>query len=179
MIFPDTKTPDLRLPTLSHGPFDLSKPQGRNGTLVVFYRGLHCPLCIKQMGEIEQMLPEFEKREVDVVLVSADPAEKAVKTVEKAGVSKVRVAHSLALSDARDDWGLYISSARDGSEEPAMFNEPGIFYVRPDGSLYASWVQTAPFARPRMEDVVKALDFAIDKAYPPRGTVQAALAPAA
>ena len=58
-----------------------------------------------------------------------------------------------------------------GIEEPALFSEPGLFLVRPDGTLYWSAVQTMPFSRPHFADVLTALDFVIDKNYPARGEV--------
>lgn len=175
MQFPGEKTPTLSLPTLDHGAFDLDDPQGENGTLLVFYRGLHCPLCIKQMAEAEGLIGDFDKRGVDLVFISTDNAERARETMARAEVSKLKVAHSLSLPAARFDWGLYISSAREGSNEPALFTEPGMCYVLSDRTHYAGWAQTSPFARPRLEDTLKAIDMAIDKGYPPRGLYQGSL----
>ena len=60
------------------------------------------------------------------------------------------------LDEARQ-WGLYISSGRGktstGVEEPALFSEPGLYPVRPAGTLYFGTVQTMPFARPRFADI--------------------------
>ncbi len=66
-----------------------------------------------------------------------------------------------------------ISSSRGktsvGVEEPALFSEPGVFLVRPDGTLYWASVQTMPFARPHFKEVLSALDFVIKADYPARG----------
>jgi hypothetical protein len=56
-----------------------------------------------------------------------------------------------------------------GVDEPALFSEPGVFLVRPDGTLYYGAVQTAPFARPNFNDLLGALDFVIANNYPARG----------
>jgi hypothetical protein len=68
---------------------------------------------------------------------------------------------------------LYISTSRGqtsiGIEEPALFAEPGVFIVRPDGTLYYGAVQTMPFARPQFQDLIGAIDFAVAKDYPARG----------
>ena len=78
------------------------------------------------------------------------------------------------LAAARD-WGLFISSSRGktsaGIEEPAQFSEPGVFLVRPDGTLYWSAIQTMPFARPHFRELLSAVDFVIAKDYPARGEV--------
>jgi hypothetical protein len=80
--------------------------------------------------------------------------------------------HSLPLAQARE-WGLYISTSRGmtsiGIEEPARFSEPGVFLVRPDGTLYYGAVQTMPFARPHFDELLAAIDFALAKDYPARG----------
>nr|NIR90840.1 AhpC/TSA family protein [Gammaproteobacteria bacterium]NIU06316.1 AhpC/TSA family protein [Gammaproteobacteria bacterium]NIV52881.1 AhpC/TSA family protein [Gammaproteobacteria bacterium]NIX87589.1 AhpC/TSA family protein [Gammaproteobacteria bacterium] len=58
-----------------------------------------------------------------------------------------------------------------GIEEPALFSEPALYLVRPDGTLYFGTVQTMPFARPRFADILQALDFVIKNDYPARGEV--------
>ena len=84
----------------------------------------------------------------------------------------LRIGHDLSLDQARE-WGLYISASRGktsiGIEEPDLFSEPGVFIVRPDGTLYYGAVQTMPFARPAFQDLLGAIDFAIAKDYPARG----------
>jgi hypothetical protein len=91
---------------------------------------------------------------------------------EKVKASGLRFGYGLGLKSARQ-WGLYISAGRGktsiGIEEPALFSEPGVFIVRPDGTLYYGAVQTMPFARPQFQDLLGAIDFAIAKDYPARG----------
>ena len=171
---PGHPAPALSLPTLD-GDHDLDRDMGENGTLLVFYRGLHCPLCIKQLGELNERRSELSDREVTLIAISADPEDKARQTMEKAEADGLTIAHSLSLKAARDDWGLVISSARPGSEEPDLFSEPGIFYVRPDGTLWAAWTQTTPFGRPPIDGLLRGIDFAVDKDYPPRGTYEGPL----
>jgi hypothetical protein len=90
----------------------------------------------------------------------------------KVNASGVRFAYGLSLKSARQ-WGLYISASRGktsiGIEEPALFSEPGVFLVKPDGTLYYGAVQTMPFARPQFQDLLGAIDFAVAKDYPARG----------
>ena len=64
---------------------------------------------------------------------------------------------------------LWQTKNRGNLKEPALFTEPGLFLVRPDGTLYWAAIQTMPFARPGFADVLKALDFVIAKDYPARG----------
>ncbi len=140
--------------------------------MLVFYRGLHCPIYTKYLMELERLMPEFEKRGVGVTALSSDNQERAVAMTEKTSVAKVRIGYGVTLQSARE-WGLYISESRGktsiGIEEPARFSEPGVFLIRPDGTLYYGAVQTMPFARPNFADLVSAIDFAVANDYPARG----------
>jgi peroxiredoxin len=172
MLMPRQPVPTLQVPTLAHGDFDLATDAAPNFTLVVFYRGLHCPICLKYLLELARLQPEFDKRGVKLVALSSDGPERAQAMADKLKAPDLRMGHSLTLSNARE-WGLYISTSRGttsiGIEEPALFSEPGVFIVQPDGSLYYGAVQTMPFARPHFDELLAALDFALAKNYPARG----------
>jgi peroxiredoxin len=172
MLMPRQAVPALQVPTLDHGPFVLAGDGAAQFTLVVFYRGLHCPICLKYLLELGRLLPDFEQRGVKVIALSSDTAERARAMADKLKAPGLRVGHGLALTAARQ-WGLYISSSRGttsiGIEEPALFSEPGVFLVRPDGTLYYGAVQTMPFARPHFDELLAAIDFAVAKNYPARG----------
>jgi peroxiredoxin len=109
---------------------------------------------------------------VTVIAVSSDGQERAQAMADKVGAAGLRFGYDLTLAQARQ-WGLYISSSRGktsiGIEEPALFSEPGVFLVRPDGTLYYGAVQTMPFARPHFDELLAAIDFAVSKDYPARG----------
>ena len=175
MLIPGNPVPALKIETVGHGTFDLDADKGENGTLVIQYRGLHCPICIKQMGEIEAALDEFAEIGVEVIMLSTDTAERAAETVGKSGTSRLRVGHSLPLTAARDDWKLLISKGREGTAEAPFFAEPGHFYIAPDRSLFFAWQQSTPFARPSMADIKFGIKYALDNGYPPRGTYTGAL----
>ena len=67
MLMPRTAVPALAVPTLAHGAFTLAQDKPAQFTLVVFYRGLHCPICAKYLIELGRLLPEFEQRGVKVI----------------------------------------------------------------------------------------------------------------
>lgn len=172
MLIPRQAVPALTVKTLAHGEFTLNAPPPERFTLVVFYRGLHCPICAKYLLELGRLLPEFARRGVDVIALSGDDAERAQAMADKLQAPDLRMGYGVPLAQARP-WGLYVSTSRGktsiGIEEPALFAEPGVFIVRPDGTLYYGAVQTMPFARPHFDELLAALDFAIDKNYPARG----------
>jgi peroxiredoxin len=173
MPVPRLTTPNLVLPTVGGGTFDLSKDAGPEGTLLVFYRGLHCPLCIMQLTELTAELGEFTKRGVNVVAVTTDAIERASEMHTRIESDALTIAYDLPLVEASKDWGLYLSTSRGktsiGIEETPIFPEPGLFYIKPDQTLYFSSVQTMPFARPAICDLIGALDFIKEKNYPARG----------
>ena len=172
MLMPRQPVPALQVPNLAHGPFTLADDAAANFTLVVFYRGLHCPICLKYLLELGRLQAEFDKRGVKVIALSSDVQERAQAMAAKLNATGLRMGYGLGLPSARE-WGLYISTSRGttsiGIEEPALFSEPGVFIVRPDGTLYYGAVQTMPFARPHFDELLAAIDFALAKSYPARG----------
>jgi peroxiredoxin len=152
----------------------LSERKSQRFALIVFYRGLHCPICRGYLGELAKLEPEFETRGVEVGAVSSDEEERARHAAAEWQLGNLTLGYGLDLATARD-WGLFISSSRGktsaGIAEPAQFSEPGVFLVRPDGTLYWSAVQTMPFARPHFRELLGAVDFVISKDYPARGEV--------
>lgn len=72
MLLPRQKTPNLTLPTLDHGAFDLSKEEAQRGTVICFYRGLHCPICANYLKELEKRVEDFASRGVNCIAVSSD-----------------------------------------------------------------------------------------------------------
>jgi peroxiredoxin len=172
MLMPRQPVPALQVPTLAHGAFALADDRPQHFSLVVFYRGLHCPICHKYLLELGRLQPEFEKRGVTTLALSSDAQDRAQAMAAKLNAPALRMGYALPLSVARQ-WGLYISTSRGktstGVEEPALFAEPGVFLVRPDGTLYYGAVQTMPFARPHFDELLAAIDFALAKDYPARG----------
>jgi len=171
-LMPREAVPALDLPLTTAGRYTLGAAPGAAFDLLVFYRGLHCPICTKYLLELERLEPEFRKRGVQVIALSSDGEDRARQMAEKVKASGVQFAYGLGLETARQ-WGLYISTSRGktstGVDEPALFSEPGVFLIRPDGTLYYGAVQTMPFARPQFQDLLGAIDFAIAKDYPARG----------
>ncbi len=165
---PRQPAPVLDLPLVGGGRFELAAATPDQFTLVVAYRGVHCPQCNKQLSELDSRLGELRDVGVDeVVAVSGDDQQRAERAVREWELTDLRVAYGMEEATMRA-WGLYLSKGlTDG--EPALFAEPGLFLVRPDRSLYSAHVQSTPFARPRLDELLKALEFVREKDYPARG----------
>ena len=178
MLIPREPVPTLTVPTLAHGRFNLRSESPQNFSLIVFFRGLHCPLCIKYLKELGHLLPDLAQRGVSVIAISSDDESRAKEMATKVGVADLRFGYDLPLSVAKQ-WGLYISEGIGktsiGVEEPKLFPEPGVFLIKPNQTLYYGAVQTMPFARPSFTDLLMAIDFAISKSYPARGEYSGSL----
>jgi peroxiredoxin len=169
---PNQPAPALEVPTLDGGTYRLGAEAPERFTMLVFYRGLHCPICRRYLSELDGLAAEFGKRGVATLVLSSDTRERAEQARAGWGLKNLRLGYGLAIEAARA-WGLYVSRGRGktsiGVEEPAQFSEPGLFLVRPDGRLYWGSVSTMPFARPHFDEVLQAIDFVVAKDYPARG----------
>lgn len=173
-LVPRQSVPTLEVATWDGDRWNLADQKPERYTLIVFYRGLHCPICGPYLRDLDRKLTEFEQRGVTVMAISSDTEERAREAKSRWNLNNLNLGYGLSLDMGRS-WGLYISSSRGktsaGVEEPALFTEPGLFLVRHDGTLYFASVQTMPFARPHFDEILKALDFVIANDYPARGEV--------
>jgi peroxiredoxin len=172
VLIPRQPVPPLDVATLDGTRFVLGVSSAPKFDMIVFYRGLHCPVCAKYLTELERLVPEFEQRGVRPIAISSDGEERAHEMAKKINRQRLSMGYGLPLASARQ-WGLTISTSCGktsiGIEEPAMFSEPGLFLVRPDGTLYWGSTQTMPFARPHFDDILGALDWAFKNDYLARG----------
>jgi peroxiredoxin len=107
-LLPRTKVPALSVKTVSGQTWTLAERKPERSTLVVFYRGLHCPICRGYLGELVKLEPEFRSRGVDVVAISGDAEERARRTVTEWQLGNLAVGYGLNLAAARD----WVSSSR-------------------------------------------------------------------
>lgn len=163
----DKPFPTIWLQTLSGKSLALGQPPQGKWQLLVIYRGLHCPICKKYLGQINDMKADFDKLNVQIVAVSTDPEEKAKKLASESGLD-FELAYGLSIDQARD-LGLYISSPLDSAETDQPFAEPGLFFIRPDSGLHFGEVSSAPFCRPDLEMIKMGISAIQEKDYPPRG----------
>jgi peroxiredoxin len=171
---PRKPVPSIEFDTVGGGHWSLAAQRPQRFTMLVFYRGLHCPVCRRYTSELNGMIGEFDKRGVSTVVTSTDPKERAEQAKSQWGLPNLTVGYGVSIDEARE-WGLYISSSRGvtstGVEEPPLFAEPGLFLVKPDGTLYWASISTMPFARPHFDEMAQAIDFVVSKNYPARGEV--------
>lgn len=165
---PQHPAPALELPLVTGGTWRLADQTPETFTLLVFYRGLHCPVCRSQLRQLARAREQLDGVGVtSVVAISGDDHERANRTVAEWELDDLPVAYGLTVEQMRE-WGLYVSKGIK-DPEPDLFNEPALFLVRPDGNLYSAQIQSSPFARPRLEDLIRAVQYVNDNDYPARG----------
>ncbi|WP_242140638.1 peroxiredoxin-like family protein [Sphingomonas sp. TREG-RG-20F-R18-01] len=136
--------------------------------MLVIYRGKHCPLCRKYLGQLDEMRGQFADAGLTVWALSSDPLDRARSEAEKEGWS-IPVLADLSESEMRM-LGLYISSPRSPDETDRNFAEPAVFVINPAGKVQIVDVSNAPFARPDLASLLEGIRFIQAKEYPVRGT---------
>jgi peroxiredoxin len=164
---PRQPAPPLDVKLLDGSTWRLSDAKPDNFTMVVFYRGLHCPICKTYLNELEAKLPEFARRGVEVIAISMDSRERAQRSKAEWGLGGVRIGCELTSDGARA-WDLFMSRAiREG--EPPEFSEPGLFLTKPDGTLFYASRGSAPWGRPPLDQMLRGIDTALERKMPARG----------
>lgn len=159
--------PPLEIDVLGGGTWRLDQAKPKNFTVIVFYRGYHCPFCKRYLTELEGRLADFAAKGIEVIAISADGQDRAEKSRTEWGLPTMKIGYGLTVDQART-WELFVSSAVREAETPT-FTEPALYVVRPDGTLFASSIGSAPWARPPIAEIFNALSGAIERGTPARG----------
>jgi peroxiredoxin len=166
-VRPAQSAPDLTVPLLRGGTYRLSDQRSEAFTMVVFFRGLHCPVCRAQLSELERRLGELKERGIEVVAVSGETQARTTTLAQEWKLERLPLAYGLTKDQMRA-WGLFISHGINDSE-PALFNEPGLFLISPDHTVYYESILSMPVGRPRLSDLLDGIDYWTTHHYPARG----------
>ena len=166
MIKPREKAPELEVQLVNGTTWKLSEQSPENFTLVLFYRGKHCPVCKSQLEDLQKKLDKFTERGVNVIAISTDTEEVAKATHEAWDIADIPLGYGISIEDARK-LGLFISEGI--KQEPKHFAEPGLFLVTPEQIVYWASIQSMPFGRPSFNDVLGGIDYILKADYPARG----------
>jgi peroxiredoxin len=139
-----------------------------NWTLLVVYRGKHCPRCKKYLNALNEMRTAWADAGFDIVVVSADTKEKA-----QADQSEFGWAFDLGYDLSEDQMatlGVYVTEPLSPEETDRRFAEPGTFVLREDGSLIVVALSNGPAARPDLAELLDGMIFNKKNDRPHRGT---------
>jgi hypothetical protein len=107
MIKPRRPVPELAFDTVAGGRWSLGEQTPKNLSMVVFYRGLHCPVCRKYTAELNGMIGDFDKRGISTVITSTDSRERAEQAKEQWGLPGLTVGYGVSIEKARE-WGVHL-----------------------------------------------------------------------
>ena len=164
---PRQPAPDLTVPLLRGGTYRLDEQTPDRFTMIVFFRGLHCPVCQAQLRELERRLDELHSRGIDVIAVSGETRERTTQLAQEWKLERLPLAYGLT-EDKMRAWGLFVSHGH-FENEPALFNEPGLFLISPDHTVYYESILSMPVGRPRLDDLLHGIDYWTANDYPARG----------
>lgn len=165
---PQTQAPALHVKLLGGDTWTLEDQNPEHFTMLVFYRGLHCPVCEKYLKSLDGLLDAYAEKGVDVIAISMDGEVRARKTRMKWELSEtLKIGYALDAETA-SNWGLYLSKAIK-DYEPDVFSEPGLFLIKPDRTIYFVTLNSTPWGRPHLATFVKVVDYINTSGYPARG----------
>ena len=167
-LMPDMQAPALSLPLVGGGTWTLADQMPKSFTMIIVYRGYHCPVCKTYMSKLVPLLDAAKSYGLNTAVVSMDSEERAAKAQAEWDLADVPVGYGMSVDDVKN-WGLYLSTSIKEAE-PTQFAEPGLFWVRGDGRLYLIDIANMPFARPDLEILLPKAKMAMDNDYPARGT---------
>jgi len=172
MLTPRKEVADFSVTLMDGSTWTLSEQKPENFTMVVVYRGYHCPLCSMYLPKLKKIADGLAERGVNLLVTSSDPKDRAEKAQAEWDIEGLPLSYGLSVEDARKV-GLYISASigttSTGVVEPDLFAEPALLLIKPDQTLYFADIQTMPFLRPDLSGLLANLDFIVSKGYPARG----------
>ena len=163
---PGTILAPMALPQVGGGTITVGGSR-ENWSLLVVYRGKHCPRCKRFLNKLQAVHNDWTAL-MDVTVVSADTAEKAAADIAEFGW-EFDLCHGLTEPQMRA-LGLYVSDPLSEAETEARFAEPGAFALKPDGTLMLVDISNGPAARPDLEELLDGMRFNIENDRPVRGT---------
>ena len=105
---PGAPVPPLELPLVGGGMFRLADAAPRLFTMLVFNRGLHCPVCRAQLSELNRRFDELAEKGIDVVSISGENEQRARQMRDEWEIDKLPLAYGLGEAQMHE-WGLFVS----------------------------------------------------------------------
>ncbi len=166
-LLPKQQAPDLKIELIDGGTWTLADQKPENFTMLVFYRGLHCPVCKSYLETMQKMKAKYEAIGVELIAISMDTEKRAAISREEWDANDIKIGYKLSEAKARE-FNLYLSQGIKKGE-PDLFSEPGLFLIRPNQELYFVTLNSQPFGRPHLGSFVKSIEWIIENNYPARG----------
>ncbi len=135
-----TTAPDFELSDTEGHRVALRDLRRTGPVIVVFYYGYYCSHCVAQLFALEEDLPKFAERGVQIVALSADPLETTAARFRQYGHF-----HFPVLSDrdnkVAEQYSVYTPAVGDHDEDL----KHGTFIVDTSGRIVWSYTGSQPF----------------------------------
>lgn len=143
LINPQSRVPEMDLPLVGGGRFDIHEMTPDKFTLVIAYRGLHCPKCKAQLQAVDPMVEGLKSRGYEIVAVSMDSEARARKAKVEWDIKNIPIAYDMGLLMAKSWAYLFLISApiatspnffpnrASSSSNPMVRSTLNIFKIRP------------------------------------------------
>lgn len=136
------------------GPIDLYEYLGDSWGILFSHPADYTPVCTTELGAVAGLKPEFEKRNVKVLGLSIDPADKHagwVKDIEE--TQKVKMNFPLLADPDRTVAGLYDMVQRDGTNMTVR----SVFIIDPKKKLRLTLTYPASTGR-NFAEILRVVD---------------------
>jgi peroxiredoxin len=78
--------PDFTAQTALKKPFHLGSLKGHKNAVIVFYQGSFCPVCGKQLENLQANLDAFKALDTEIIAISADDTSHAMQSIGEHGL---------------------------------------------------------------------------------------------
>ncbi|GFZ79990.1 hypothetical protein GCM10011403_23850 [Pseudohongiella nitratireducens] len=153
--FPEgSKLPPINAPDQNGNPLSLSDLTGPNGLVLVLSRSFDwCPYCIGQLQDLVEVAPRFKEMGLGVATMTYD-------TFEHLQAAEVDYGTTFPLLRDEDTKHFMAMGVLNTEYEPGSraygIPYPGIFLLRPDGTIHAKFAEEDYRVRPAFELVMEA-----------------------
>ncbi len=96
-LTPRQPVPDLEVETLDGPTWKLAEAKPDSFTMIVFYRGLHCPICSNYMRDLDRKIADFAAKGVEVIAISTDDGDRARDTKDGWGMEHTRIGYGISV----------------------------------------------------------------------------------
>jgi len=171
--FPNEIAPALSLLLINRDVFAL-KDSKELFMVIVFCCEVHCPICKTHVKEIEEHFQKALDAGIKIVVVLMDTKEHAdlfhKEVADALNQEKLQLPVPNGLTECQaSKWGLCFSEKHPNADKPDVFSKPGVFVIRPDNGIFMMQTQSAPFARPSMDQLIEGLQCASEHNCPVHG----------
>ena len=121
-----------------------------NWTLMVFYRGLFCPVCHRQLADFQRHLPDYQEQGINIAAASTEDVDMAREMREKHNIT-FPFGYGLDVIDIATRFGAFY-------DKDKKFLHATTFIIKPDGNILNAVYATGSTGRYFAMDTLKHIE---------------------